>query len=143
MKNSKECKSAFVVSVSHRKTEKIENPKPNSPKVKCEGHSYSILIIDNTKEMIDFLKKYTDFDEFTNSDLLAQKQHLKDYPMFSYNIVDENKFRNEILADNEKPSSWKRTVDFHWEYFQEHAISIRRLAIGIVKDPFNQKLYTY
>ncbi|PKH50848.1 hypothetical protein CXF68_09180 [Tenacibaculum sp. Bg11-29] len=137
----KDCKSVFVISVSHRKVTPIENPEPNKPKFNVENHDYSILVIDKTIELVKLLSAYTDFQEWTNEDFLAQKQNFKEHSSMQYPLNDVEKFRNEILADNDKPHSWD--LDYWWRYYDEHSIGVRRLPVGIIRDPFNQNLFTH
>lgn len=135
MKNLISKKSAFVVSLSHRKVTPIENPEPNRPKNKVESHQNSILIIDNVDEMIEFLKRYTDYNTFSNGDKLQQKQELKEG--FCIDITEVKKLKKEILWDK----MGYHGENFDWEYYDQHMISIRRLPIGAQKRHYNEDLY--
>nr|WP_319265385.1 hypothetical protein [uncultured Draconibacterium sp.] len=128
-------KSAFVISMFHRKVTPKKNPKPNRPKNKIRSHDYSILIIDNVNEMIEFLNRYTDYDEFSNSDKLQQKQELKQG--FCIDITEIEKLKKEILWDKMGYTG----ENFEWEYYDQHMISIRRLPVGVQKRHYNEDLY--
>ncbi len=128
-------KSAFVVSIYHRSITPIENPEPNGPKNNIANFEYSVLIIDNVKEMIEFLTRYTRFNEFNNGDRLQNKQDLKEG--FCIDISELEKFKKEILWDKMGyPGD-----DFEWKSYDEHMISIRRLPVGAQKRHYNEDLY--
>lgn len=137
MKNLISKKSAFVVSMYHRKVTPKKNPKPNRPKNKIRSHEYSILIIDDVREMAEFLSRYTDYNEFTNGDKLHQKYEMKEHINFCIDITEVEKLKKEILWDKMGYTG----EDFCWTYYDQHMISIRRLPVGVQKRHLNEDLY--
>lgn len=127
MKNLITKKSAFVVSMYHRKVTPIANPKPNEPKYDLSAHDYHILIIDSVEEMITLLDRYTDFDKNMNGDYLAKKETLKG--SFIVTITEMERLKKEVLWDK---AGWIGEGYFE-KAFNEHYLDIKRLPIGLEK----------
>jgi hypothetical protein len=121
-------RDAFLISHSMRKV-KIRPGKP----AKVKDHDYGLFILPSWREVMIFLNEYTDIEVNHNGDQLAIKESILESINSVYTIKNIPKFRNEVIGYTDMDN-------FHYKYYPEHYISVRRLEVGRRKPCFPKNL---
>ena len=116
-------KSAFIV--SHNMHEFVEG------KGMTKRHEYPLLVISKVDEMIKFLSRYTDFQEWTNNDQLTMREELKT-ACYLVKITKMDLLRKEVLNQD-----YGNLFEHYLKEYPEHFIHVHRVPHGIYKKTLN------